>query len=1023
MFEDIAVAEIARTYLLETAPVLALRIDAAGRLVDANAQARRLLGAEAVGSPWADRLVDFSGTLNLAAPSECAEGVHRLTLSTVSGMLETLYFRFFPLPEGTLALGSVDLLEQQVLSGKLLTLNRDLRGMAVKLRQANAELREFDDYKNPLARQMEEHTKTLHQQSLAALNLMEDAVEAQQRAEQANQEIRESEARFRSLVEGSPDAIYVVDELRFAYVNAAACRLFGADSSEQLVGQPVLERCHPSSLGISKTCMHKLFGERESVPTIEQALLKLDGTPIPVEVTTVPITYAGKDGAVAFARDMTERKSAQEALLNSEKRYRGIMESAPDPMVVIDQGSRIIVVNAEAEKVFGYQRAELLGQSLDLILPPHLYGSGRIHEREFTADSWRAASAKGYAVRRDGVDIPVEVRYSPAGDAGPDVILSIRDLSGLQQAEAKFQRLLEAAPDALVVTNSEGQIVLINTQAEKMFGHSSGASLGRKINFLFPENFRNDDARERLGLRADGTEFPIEVNLSPLQTEEGLLTVSAIRDVTERKKSEQHSRQLVIMAAEAETANRAKSAFLSTMSHEIRTPMNAILGYSQLLLRDPGLSEGARANLNVINRSGEHLLTIIDDVLDMAKIEAGRMLLAPKTFSIHSLLRDIESMFRLRADAKRIRFEVLAIGEPIEYIVADGGKIRQVLINLLGNAVKFTERGRINLTVSLNYRSSDSLWLSAQVEDTGPGLTAEDQRELFQPFVQGNVSHTRNGGTGLGLAICRGVARLMGGDITVRSRLGCGSSFGLEIPVVPGDGPAFNNQFVNRSRVLSIQAGQDIPRILIADDLADNREWLSGLLTILGFSVRSAEHGEAACRCWEDWKPHLILMDVHMPVMNGLEAARFIKSRPGGQETVIVALTADATEDQRRIVQDNEMNDFLSKPCLEDELLDKIRAHLGLTYVYHQETINREKGADIVDTPAAFSPEQLAELPMDLIHQLREATLSGDKLLLNKLILLVDERGGKQSAQSLRELANAYRYDKIIELLETACQK
>jgi two-component system sensor histidine kinase/response regulator len=221
--------------------------------------------------------------------------------------------------------------------------------------------------------------------------------------------------------------------------------------------------------------------------------------------------------------------------------------------------------------------------------------------------------------------------------------------------------------------------------------------------------------------------------------------------------------------------------------------------------------------------------------------------------------------------------------------------------------------------------------------------------------------------------------------------------------------------------VLGIEAGQDIPRILIVDDLADNREWLSELLTFLGFSVRVAENGEAAVHSWEEWKPQLILMDVHMPVMDGLEATRLIKSRPGGQDTVIVALTADATEDQRRLVLDNKMNDFLSKPCREDELLEKIRAHLGLVYIYDQETIASQRGGDVA-APASLRPEQL-ELPPDLIHELREATLNGDKALLKKLILLVDERGGKQSAQSLRELANAYRYNKIIEWLDTTCQK
>jgi PAS domain S-box-containing protein len=642
-----------------------------------------------------------------------------------------------------------------------------------------------------------------------------------------------------------------------------------------------------------------------------------------------------------------------------------------------------------------------------------------------TPGPWRAASAiKGHAVRKDGVEIPVEVRISPSGDAGQGTIFSIRDLSGLVRAEAKFQRLLEAAPDALVVANGEGQIVLMNTQAEKMFGLSGAASLGRNMDLLFPERFRHEDSSQRFGLHADGTEFPIEVTISPLQTEDGLLTVSAIRDVTERKKNEHRSRQLEIKAAEAEAASKAKSMFLSTMSHEIRTPMNAILGYSQLMLRDPNLGMGAKANLKIINQSGEHLLTIIDDVLDMAKIEAGRMQLAPHCFRLRSLLRDIDSMFRLRAEAKRVQFEVLALGEAIEYIVGDERKIRQVLINLLGNAVKFTEYGRIKLSVSLIYRNNHHLWLSAQVEDTGIGLTAEEQSELFQPFVQGHAGqHTLNSGTGLGLAICLGFTNMMGGNIAVSSRRGSGSTFSFEIPVDPGTGSDFHEQSANRGRVIRIQPGQDIPRILVADDLKDNREWMSELLTTLGFSVRVAENGESAVRCWMEWKPGLILMDLHMPVMNGLEATRLIRSRPDGEHTVIIALTADVMNDQRQVVLDNEMNDFLPKPCFEGELLEKIRSHLGLIYIYEEETITSQTEAGILGGQDELSPRQLADLPKDLIHQLREATLNGDKALLNKLIVLVEGMGGGHSARCLRELANGYRYTKLIELLDEACPR
>jgi PAS domain S-box-containing protein len=1022
MFDN-AMAAVARTYPLETAPVLVLRIDGEGRLLDANRQARRLLGDDAVGRHWAERLVNLGSGLNLSVPVEWGEGTHRLTLSTVSGIPETLYFRFLPLPDGTLALGSLDLPEQQSLSYQLLALMDELNDRRGELHSPNAELRQLNDINCQISVEMNERNEILRQQSLASLSLMEDAVAERRRAEQTNDALRESEAQFRSLVEGGPDAIYVVSQSSFKYVNAAACRLFGADSRAQLVGQSVFDRCHPSMVANAQARLHQLFHERRPVPTVEQTFLKLDGSSVFVDVTSVPIVYEGEESALAFARDITDRRKAQEELRNSERRYRSLLEATPDPMVVVDSGARIMLLNGEAERVFGYERTELLGQSLDLIIPAPHCTAELIPQRELTSTPRSAVSAtEGYAVRKDGVEIPVEIRHGQVGAAGPDVIFSIRDLSSLKRAEAKFQRLLDAAPDALVVSNGDGQIVLMNTQAERMFGISRASALGRKMNMLFQGGLGGQNLGERIAVRADGTEFPVEMTLSPLQTEDGMFTVSAIRDVTERKKSELRSRQLEITAAEAEAANKAKSMFLSNMSHEIRTPMNAILGYSQLMLRDASLGDGAKANLRIINRSGEHLLTIIDDILDMARIEAGRMQLAPKTFNLRNLLLDIESMFRLRAETKLVQFEVLIRGEAIEYIVADEGKIRQVLINLLGNAVKFTECGRVSLEVSLNYRADARLWLSAQVEDTGIGMTAEEQNRLFEPFVQGQASQQMlTNGTGLGLSICQGVTKLMGGSIAATSILGNGSTFVFEIPVDPGDTLDFHTQSPRRQSVLGLEAGQGAPRILIADDVMDNREWLSGLLTAVGFSVRSVDNGEAAVRSWKEWSPQLILMDVHMPIMNGLEAARSIKSLPSGHETVIIALTADAMNGQRRLILDNQIDDFLAKPCIEHELLEKIRARLKLVYVYEEETLTSRTDTGLKRKPAVLNPQDLAELPADLIDRLRDATLGGDKAQLNKLLLLIDGRGLGESAGFLRELVNTYKYREIIELLDKVC--
>jgi PAS domain S-box-containing protein len=390
-----------------------------------------------------------------------------------------------------------------------------------------------------------------------------------------------------------------------------------------------------------------------------------------------------------------------------------------------------------------------------------------------------------------------------------DAVLEIMALVGTQlgqvvdrarslATEGKFRRLLEAAPDAMSVVNRDGEIVLVNAQMESLFGYRREELIGQTMEMLMPKRFQgrhpgyrqgfftNPRARpmgsgtDLYGWRKDGTEFPIAISLSPLETEEGTMVVSAVRDITEQKL---YDRRLEVAAENAEAASRAKSTFLSTISHEIRTPMNAILGYAQLLSRDPELGSRAKANLKTICQSSEHLLGLITDILDMSKIEAGRIELTPAKFNFSQSVESVASMFRLSAQAKRLRLEILVDGESVDYVVADQGKMRQVLINLLGNAIKFTSRGRVKMHVTLERRSAHRLWMSARIEDTGPGLTAEEQDRLFQPFNQFKRGLKLQEGTGLGLAIGRSYARLMGGDITVVSTPGEGSIFRFEIPV------------------------------------------------------------------------------------------------------------------------------------------------------------------------------------------------------------------------------------------------
>src|SRR5215831_100201 len=468
---------------------------------------------------------------------------------------------------------------------------------------------------------------------------------------------------------------------------------------------------------------------------------------------------------------------------------------------------------------------------------------------------------------------------------------------------------------------------------------------------------------------------------------------------------------------EAESANRAKSTFLATMSHEIRTPLNAILGYSQLMLRDPALGAEAQANLKIVNRSGEHLLALINDVLDMSKIEAGRMEVNSVTFNFASLLRDLAAMFQHRAQAKALGFEVISETDLPEYVIGDEGKIRQVLINLLGNAVKFTESGRVTLRVRADDAEGYQLRVSMRIEDTGPGISEENQKKLFRPFTQIRGELNTQTGTGLGLAISRKYARLMGGDIMVSSVEGRGTTFCFEVPM---ERAATVVHLEEGHRVIGIQSGREPVRVLIVDDQQDNREWLTKLLASIGFSVKEAGNGSDAIRKWKEWGPRLILMDVHMPVMDGLEAARSIRSDPSGMPTKIIALTAGALDEDKRAVFLSGIDDFVSKPCREDDLLEKIAHHLGISYRYAQRTAQLQQQET---SEVELSAERLSSLPPPLIEQLRQATLDGDKCSLDDLVLAIRARGDQVAADGIQALADRYEYDTLMELLEASCHQ
>jgi len=472
--------------------------------------------------------------------------------------------------------------------------------------------------------------------------------------------------------------------------------------------------------------------------------------------------------------------------------------------------------------------------------------------------------------------------------------------------------------------------------------------------------------------------------------------------------------QLAQAQKEAEAANKAKSSFLANMSHELRTPLNAILGYSQLLAANNELPETSAKQLAIVNRSGEHLLAMINDVLDLAKIEAGRVELELVPFDLPQVLTEIGEMLRVRAQADNLSFILDTAPDLERYVHGDMRKLRQILINLLGNAVKFTTEGGVSLRVQTQAIASDpaKVMLLLKVEDSGSGIAQDQLESIFEPFVQATQASGNTKGTGLGLSITKSFIEQMGGEISVQSTLGKGTQFRIRLPLERVTSATDVPKLEPSQRVRALVPGQPVHRILVVDDDRENLLLLKGLLADVGFEVNEASNGAEALTLFQEWIPHLIWMDIRMPVMDGIEATRQIRQLPGGKAVKILALTASVFKEHRKDILDAGCDGVMYKPYVIQEIYAAMAQQLDINYVY-----DMEKQQHSAAPTTRLTQEQLATLPAELQNKLVEAACRLDIDATTKVIAQV-RNIDEEVANDLRALVESYRFGRIVSLLD-----
>ncbi|MDP8966714.1 MAG: response regulator [Cyanobacteriota bacterium] len=595
----------------------------------------------------------------------------------------------------------------------------------------------------------------------------------------------------------------------------------------------------------------------------------------------------------------------------------------------------------------------------------------------------------------------------------------------LRTSEEKLRAVFEAMTDIVLVIDEQGKIEIAPTNPRRLYDSETDPILQTIEQFFLEEKSEIWFSKIQQALTTQQT-VNFDYSL-PLNNREAWFTASispmpnncviwVARNIDKRKQAEAAMQEA---KEAAEAANRAKSTFLANMSHELRSPLNVILGFCQLLTRSQSLNPEQQENITIMTRSGEHLLTLINNVLDLSKIEAGRTTLHEINFDLYGLLDDLDDMFQAKAEDKNLQLVFDRTGDVPQYIRTDQVKLRQVLINLINNALKFTQTGRVSVRVRGEPESrrktnhTPHSTITFEVEDTGAGIASDELENIFEAFVQTQIGIESQEGTGLGLSIARKFVQLMGGEISITSVVGQGTIFNFDIKITKVNATDIEDKQPTR-RVVALEPNQPRYRILIVDDKWNNRQLLLRLLNPLGFELKEASNGKEAIEVWETFEPHLIWMDMRMPVLDGYEATKQIKTQLKGQATAIIALTASTLEEQRAVILSAGCDDFVRKPFREQVIFDKIAQYLGVRYIYEELS---PPHAAVVKHNSSLQAS-LANMPSEWVNELYEAA----NLIDNEQILQLLEQIPTVDAffrQTISDWIYNFRCDKIIDLIET----